>query len=241
MNPSTIVNDTRIVPPMSPDEVVVSDRVLTTTRAIRRRLDLTRTVDPNTIEECIRVATHAPSAENMQNWRWVVVTEPALREKIADSYYMAYVVHRSGSGGRVLRKGKATRDKKVIDSVGWLAKNLREVPALVIPCVLGRPPKSGTLGNRGRVDLDHMANVVYYGSVLPAIWSFQLAARSRGLGSVITCMHLPFEADLSELLGIPRAVTQICLLPVAHITGESLGPASRAEPAIGWNGWSSDF
>ena len=190
MSSPTIVNEARVVRPMSADDIAVSDHVLTTTRSIRRRLDLTRPVDPGTIEECIRVATHAPSAENMQNWRWVIVTDSALRETIADCYRKAYLVHRSGSGGRVRRKGKATRDSKVIESVGWLADNVGDVPALVIPCSLGRPPKSGTLGNRGRADLDHMANVVYYGSVLPAIWSFQLALRTRRAG-IRDHLHAP--------------------------------------------------
>jgi nitroreductase len=212
--------------------------VLTTTRAIRRRLDLDRPVDPVVVRQCIDLAVHAPSAENQQNWRWLVVTDKELRHEIVQRYRQAWIIHRTGAGGRVRRRGRAERDQRTISSVGWLADHMQDVPVLVLPCVLGRPPLSGGFGGRGDANLDHLADVMFYGSVMPAVWSFQLALRSRGLGSVITCMHLPFEADVAGLLGIPRSVTQVCLLPVAHIRGDELRTAERSAALVGENGWS---
>lgn len=225
------------VPPMAPPELEVVDRLLTTTRSIRRRLDLERPVDPGTVQACIDLAVHAPSSEDRQSWRWLVVTDAELRAEIAKCYHRAWTI-RTGAGGRI-RRGRLSRDKANIESVGWLARHLHEVPVLVIPCVLGRPPVPGNFGDLA-VDglLDHLADVTYYGSIMPAVWSFQLALRSRGLGSVITCMHLPFEAEVGTLLGIPRSVTQACLLPVAHITGSGLGVAPRRPAPTAWNGWS---
>jgi nitroreductase len=230
-----------VVPPMPETALDTVDQLLTTTRAIRRRLDLDRPVDEAVIHRCIDVAVHAPSAEDQQNWRWLVVTDKALRAEIADYYRQAWMIHRAGPGGRVRRRGRAERDKRNIASVGWLAEHMHEVPALVIPCVLGRPPVSGAFGGRGDSNLDHLADVMFYGSVLPAVWSLQLALRARGLGSVMTCMHLPFEAPISALLGIPRSVTQVCLLPVAHVRGDSLRTAARTGALVGWNGWSDEL
>lgn len=226
------------VPAFPPEQIEVVDHLLTTTRAIRRRFDLGTPVDKSTLEECIRLATHAPSAENQQNWRWIVVTDPDTRKQIADCYWRAWVIHRSGGGGKVRRRSRSSDGQRNVDSVAWLAENVGDVPAMVIPCVLGRPPVPGRFAGRNDPKLDHLGNLIYYGSVLPAIWSFQLALRSRGLGSVITCMHLPFESEVSETLGIPGSVTQVCLLPVAYMTGESVGRAPRTEPLIGWDGWS---
>lgn len=230
-----------VLPGMEADRLETVDELLTTTRAIRRRFDLERAVDPAVVQACIAAAVHAPSAENQQNWRWIVVTDPELRGAIADRYRQAWTIFRAGSAGRVRRRGRADRDRRNIASVGWLAEHLHEVPMLVIPCVLGRPPVPGTWGGRNDPGLDHLANFMFYGSVVPAIWSFQLALRSRGLGSVMTCMHLPFEAEISAMLGIPRAVTQICLLPVGHVRGSEVGPAERSAPLIGWNGWCDEL
>jgi nitroreductase len=229
-----------VVPSMQPAELAAVDRLLTTTRSIRRRLDLERPVDDRTVQECLDLAVHAPSAEDRQNWRWLVVTDPALRAEIARRYHHSWTI-RTGGGGRI-RRGRASSDKANVSSVTWLAQHLHEVPVLVIPCVLGRPPVSGNVRDAAIAGLlDHLADVTYYGSIMPAVWSFQLALRSRGLGSVITCMHLPFEAEVATLLGIPRSVTQVCLLPVAHITGIDLGTAPRSPAPTGWNGWSDEL
>jgi nitroreductase len=103
------------------------------------------------------------------------------------------------------------------------------VPALVIPCISGRPEGAAA------PDLAAM-----YGSVIQAGWSFQLAARARGLGSVWTTYHLDYEQQVAELLGIPFSeVTQIALIPVAYTIGTSFRPAKRnpIESVLHWQRW----
>jgi nitroreductase len=226
--------------------------LLTTTRTVRRRLDLTRPVRRELIEECLRLAVYAPNAEAKQNWRWFVITDPERRKVLADYYRIAWTGHnRDGMGTRRGRWRDRGSSKRTHDSARWLAEHLHEVPVLVIPCVVGRPvtereveklealwrAADDTLRYQPRARL--VADSTFYGSIYPAIWSFQLALRSRGLGSSITTMHLPFHQFVADELGIPRHATQIALLPVAHTSGTDFRPPSRvpAESLTYWDEW----
>lgn len=214
---------------LSPDEL------LTTTRAVRRRLDLERSVDRELVEECLEVALQAPTGSNRQDWRFVVVTEPDLREAIAERYrenFHAYRTRREqqareGDGPEPGSERAATQ-RRVVDSATHLAEHLGEVPVHLIPCIRRRPGGSSA----------EQASV--FGSILPAVWSFQLAARARGLGTVFTTLHLPHEEEVAGMLGIPHPdVMQACLVPVAHYTGEGFSPAPRqpVDEVVSWNGW----
>jgi nitroreductase len=202
------------------------DHVLTTTRSVRRRLDLTRPVEPEVIEECLRLAIQAPTGGNSQGWRWIVVTDPELRMKLADLYRdvaTPYLAAGLEGGGEV-----SEQQQRVVDSAKYLADVLHEVPVHVLPCLYG--------------DLEGVPNWAAagaYGSIVPAVWSFQLALRSRGLGSVFTTLHLPHAEQAAELLGIPAGVTQTALIPVAYFTGDDFKPAARRpmEEITYWNGW----
>jgi nitroreductase len=201
------------------------DHVLTTTRSVRRRLDLTRPVEPEVIEECLRLAIQAPTGGNSQGWRWIVVTDAGLRAALAELYRdIATPYLKAGLGtGEV-----PDSQQRVIDSATYLAEILQDVPVHVIPCLYG--------------DLEGQPNFAAagaYGSILPAVWSFQLALRSRGLGSVLTTLHLPHADRAAELLGIPDGVTQTALVPVAYFTGDDFKPAARRpmEEITYWNGW----
>lgn len=197
--------------PMSDIEAV--DHVLTTTRSVRKRLDLDRPVAPATILECLRVAVQAPTAANSQTWRWLVVTDPVLRAALADIY------RRAGAGyleAKAAEAGGDPQTNRVYHSAVHLSENLHRVPVHVIPCVEGR--------------VDGKPNVVaasLYGSIIPAAWSFMLALRARGLGSVWTTLHLLREQEAADLLGIPDTVTQVALLPVAYTVGTEFRPAAR--------------
>jgi nitroreductase len=201
------------------------DHVLTTTRSVRRRLDLSRPVEPEVIEECLRLAIQAPTGGNSQGWRWIVVTDAALRTQLADLYRdiaTPYLAAGLGAGE------VPDQQQRVIDSATYLAGILQDVPVHVIPCLYG--------------DLEGQPNFAAagaYGSILPAVWSFQLALRSRGLGSVLTTLHLPHAAEAATLLGIPDGVTQVALVPVAYFTGDDFKPAARRpmEEITYWNGW----
>lgn len=207
-----------------PDEYVqAADWLLSTTRAVRKRLDLDRPVEPEVITDCLRLAVQAPTGSNTQGWRWIVVTDPAKRATLADYYRAGGSAYLQASGGRPAPDAQTAR---VRESSGYLMQAIDRVPVLVIPCIQGRLRS-----------VEHAAG--FYGSILPAVWSFALALRSRGLGSVWTTFHLARERETAELLGIPDDVTQVAMLPVAYTVGTEFRPAARppVEQITYWDGW----
>ena len=201
------------------------DELLSTTRAVKRRLDLTRPVAPELLEECLRLAIQAPTSVNSQTWHFVVVTDPDARAAVAGYYRQAWSKFADGRSPDEPRPDETPTQA----SSRHLAAHLHEVPALVIPCVLGRP--EGEAAPR-------LAEL--YGSIVQAGWSFQLAARARGLGSAWTTYHLDYESEVAELLGIPFAeVTQVALIPVAYALGTDFKPAQRnpLETVVHWQRW----
>jgi nitroreductase len=189
-------------------DLATVDKLLSTTRAVRRRLDLTRPVDLDVVLECLRLATQAPTGSNQQTWRWLVVTDPGVRAALADLY------RNLPSDRPTTRLGSVPppeeQQARVSDSAGYLMQHLHEVPVLVVPCV---EDVGGAAG--------------WAPSIYPAVWSFMLALRSRGLGSVLTTVHLYREAEAAALLGVPDGFVQSCLIPVAHYTGDDFRPADR--------------
>lgn len=202
-----------------------ADTLLRTTRAVRRRLDLSRQVEPRLILECIDAAQQAPTGSNLQRWHFMVVTDPRKRVRIAEIY-------REEGGEALARRRDEAADeqtRKVYASAAYLSDVLARVPVHVIPCLIGEPPESGR------------AAAGYYADILPATWSFMLAARARGLGTVWTTMTLGRHREIAELLEMPDEVTQVALIPVAYYTGETFRPAARPEPEAitSWNAWKS--
>ena len=205
-------------------DIATVDELLTTTRSVRKRLDLTRPVGRDVILECIRLAMQAPTASNAQDWRWMVVTDADKRAAIADIYrsigaqYLAYAVDTESD----------PQTKRVYQSAMSLTDTLAQVPVHVIPCL------------EQRIDGAELGiAAAAWASIIPAGWSFLLALRSRGLGSVWTTMHLFKEKEVAELLGIPATVTQAALFPVAYTIGTDFRPASRppAETITYWDSW----
>lgn len=210
----------------APFDLETVDRLLSTTRAVRRRLDLSRPVEPAVISDCIRLAQQAPTASNRQTWRFVVVDDVAKRRRLAEIY-------RRGLPALDAAEKRAdpadAQTARVYASARWLAEHLEAVPVHVIPCLTERPPERFV----------PVVAASLYGSIFPAIWSFQLALRSRGLGSVLTTLHLDFEDEVGELLDIPGTALQVALLPVAHTRGTTFRPAKRPPPEsiVSWNRW----
>lgn len=199
------------------------DELLSTTRAVRKRLDLTRPVEREVLEDCLRLAQQAPTASYSQNWHFVVVTDPEKRAALADLWRSVagpYLERRPAENSQFVRIGEAVRH---------LAEHLHEVPVHVIPCVHGRTE-----------DKPVAWQASIFGSIVPATWSFMLAARSRGLGSVLTTFHLMHEREAAEILGIPyEQVMQIALLPVAYTIGTEFRPGRRKplETMVHWDRW----
>ena len=174
-----------------PFDLAQTDKLLTTTRSVRKRLDLEAPVDLDEIQECIGIACQAPTGGNVQDWRWIVVTDPAKRAELAELYNRA--------AGPLLRRQPRRRSPSAA-SPTWTRSSTRpstwphlaEVPVHVVPCIFGRPE-----------DMDVFTRASWYGRIYPAVWSLILALRSRGYGTTLTTLHLPFEAEAAELLGIP--------------------------------------
>jgi len=209
-------------------DLTVTDELLSTTRAVRKRLDLERPVPREVINECLELAVQAPTASNGQTWRWVVVDDPTLIAKLAEIYCGgAPIDFRQASAGAAER-GEA-QTSRVYDSAAWLYDNLAKVPVIVIPCVEGRPPEGAPAALHSAI----------YGSIMPAVWNFQLALRSRGLGSTLTTIHLFREQEAATLLGIPGDILQVALLPVAYTKGTDFKRAVRGPVSeiTHWNGW----
>ncbi|MCC6165654.1 MAG: nitroreductase family protein [Caldilineaceae bacterium] len=213
-------------------DLATIDRLLTTTRSVRKRLDLTRPVETEVIERCIEIAIQAPTASNAQHWRFLVITDPEKRQAIAAYYRRAfqdYIRSRTPASERFAADDpRVARARKVSESSIYLSRHLHEVPVHIIPCV------------EGRVDTASAASqAALYGSILPAAWSLMLALRARGVGAAWTTLHLVYERDVAEVLGIPETVTQVALLPVAYYTGDDFRPAARvpAQEVTYWNRW----
>lgn len=201
------------------------DELLTTTRAVRKRLDLERAVPMDLVRECAEIALQAPTGSNAQGWHFVVVSDAEKRAAIAEIYrknwaiyenmpFAAHHVHEADPSM------SAVQDR-VVSSAEYLAQNLHRVPLFLIPCVAGRvdavPPPMANL-----------AQASTFGSILPAAWSFMLAARARGLGTCFTTLHLMSEVESAAILGIPHEeITQCGLIPVAWYTGEGFRAAPR--------------
>lgn len=202
---------------LSPDEL------LSTTRAVRKRLDLERPVDPALVRECIELAAQAPTGSNAQGWHFVVVTDADKRRQLAGWYRDAFQKFYGDPEARVADLPQDDPDyvattRRVIDSAAYLADHLADVPVHVIPVIEGR-------FENGPVVL----HASIWGSLLPSVWNFCLAARARGLGTCWTTLHLVHEKAAAELLGIPDTYMQGALIPVAHTLGTDFKPGPRRD------------
>jgi len=215
------------------------DELLSTTRSVRKRLDFTRPVEPEVVRECLALALQAPNFGNGQPWRWLVVTDPAKRQALAECYRRGYDHYRhvatpdpaAVEHAQASDPEQTTRDGRRRESSDYLAEHMQDAPVLVIPCYLGRAEGE---------PVSRQASL--WGSMLPAAWSFMLALRARGLGSAWTMSHLEYERAAAEIVGIPyETVTQTALLPVAYTIGTNFKPGARQplDEVIYWNTWTA--
>jgi nitroreductase len=211
-----------------------ADEVLTTTRAIRRKLDLARPVPQELVRECLEIALQAPTGTNRQNWHFVVVTEPDTKAALGDIYRR---------GGELVRaetdrpapitpadaEAWTAQTQRVLSSSEYLFQHIQDVPGMLIPCIAGRPS-----GRSAATSATHV------GSVIQATWSFMLAARARRIGTVWTTVHLALEKEAAAVLGIPYPdVMQVALIPFGFVVGDPFKPARREplELVTHWERW----
>ncbi len=223
----------RVGVPATPDEL------LTTTRSVRLRLDLSRPVDLAVVRACVEIALQAPNGGNTQRWHWLVVADEGPRKRIAEVYRRVFEARYpptpeaadeggAGDGAAGAEGASGGVSSRMLAGGRHLAEHLHEVPVLVIPCLeLGSRPLPA--GNQAGV----------WGSLLPAAWSYMLAARARGLGTAWTTVHLDAEQEVADILGLPGDVRQGALIPTAHVVGDGFGPAPRrpVDSVLHLDGW----
>ena len=209
-----------------------ADEVLTTTRSVRKRLDFDKPVERSVVEECLDIALQAPTGSNTQGWHWIVIEDAAKKKAIADIYKDNFQLY-ANSPRAAYAEGdpRAEQAGRVTESAMYLAENFHRSPLLLIPAITGR------LDN-----LPAFAGASIWGSLIPAVWSFMLAARERGLGSAWTTIHLMNDGErkAAEILGIPYdKVTQAGLFPIAYTIGTDFKVAKRMplDPVLHWDQW----
>ena len=211
-------------------DVNTCDTLLTTTRSLRKRLDLTRPVPPELIEECLEIALQSPSATNTQKWRFMVIRDAEKRVDIAKLYKQAFESYWDGADETDYGTtgSESTESQRMIDSAVYLVDHLHEVPVHVLFCIEDQVQ-----------DVPLFDQATAYGSILPAAWSFMLAARARGLGCCWTTVHLKHADETAKLLNIPDSINQCVLLPVAYYTGTDFKVARRipAKELTHWDTW----
>jgi nitroreductase len=210
-------------------DLSITDALLSTTRAVRKRLDFDRPVSKDIIRACLKLALQAPTGANRQGWRWIVITDPEKREAMGEIYRRGAGTYLE-DGQREADASAAAQDSRVYSSARYLADNIQKAPVHVIPCIAvdhlpPDPPRYVWAG--------------LMGSIMPAVWSFQLALRARGLGSTFTTLHLRRGEEAAELLGIPSSIMQVGLVPVAYTIGIDFKPAQRPplDDITHWEQW----
>ncbi|MGX7681621.1 nitroreductase family protein [Jatrophihabitans sp. DSM 45814] len=207
-----------------------NDELLSTTRVVRKRLDFTRPVERDVIEECLELAVQAPTASNRQEWHWIFVTDPDKKKQLADLY-----VADEGEYVPLPWPDLAADDTRALhsdaisESAQYLREHMHEAPVLLVPCHLGRVDNAAIA-----------TQAALWGSLLPAVWNFFLALRTRGLGAAWTSVHLRSERKAAEVLGLPYDLyTQGGLFPIAYTKGDTFHRAARRplDEIVHWNGW----
>ncbi len=204
------------------------DYILETTRSVRKRLDLTRPVERDTVMRCIEIALQAPTGSNQQGWKWLIVTDADKKARIGEYYKQSWYAYTRAAIPSQGSTEPSAQMKRVISSAQYLADHMGEVPMMIFPCLHGRASDSSPAVNAG-----------LYGSIIPAAWSLMLALRARGIGAAWTTLHLSYEQECNQILGIPDNITTAALLPVAYFTGETFQKADRIPAAAltYWEAW----
>ena len=204
------------------------DYILETTRSVRKRLDLTRPVERETVERCLEIAIQAPTGSNRQGWKWLVVTDEDKKARVGEYYKQSWYAYAGVAARGAPGEEPSPQMQRVISSARYLADHMGEVPMMIFPCLHGRASDASPAANAG-----------LYGSIIPAAWSLMLALRARGIGSAWTTLHLSHEKECNEILGIPEGVTTAALLPAAYFSGETFKKADRvpAKALTYWESW----
>jgi nitroreductase len=201
-----------------PDVPLTPDELLTTTRSVRKRLDMARPVPLDLVKQCLHIALQAPNGGMREGWHWIVVTDPRVRAQIGDFYRRSaesYLASAAADPSRGAGIGSGVM-ARVTSSSAYLARHMGQVPVQVIPCITVRSAWQAGESQAG-----------LWGSLLPAVWNYMLACRARGLGTAWTTLHLAYETEIAGLLGLPGDIRQGALIPTAYHIGDTFHRAAR--------------
>lgn len=171
----------------------------------------------------IEAATQAASGHNQQSWGFIIVQDAEQRRRIGE----AYLELASDSVSTALEGEMAESDRKIYQNAWRLAQRFVDIPVLIVCCM------------RGSVPMDRAWQSTWYGSIYPAIQNLMLAARSRGLGTVLTTLHLLDETPFRKILELPDDVSTVAIIPVGYPEGKFGKPLrAPAENFTHWDYWS---
>tara|TARA_B110000196_G_C20898373_1_gene544722 strand:+ start:39 stop:677 length:639 start_codon:yes stop_codon:yes gene_type:complete len=183
------------------------DHYLSTVRSVRRRINFDKQIDDSVILECINIAVQAPTGRGDEGWRFLVVKNRGLKERVAFIYEEVLLSFIAEVGTPMKKSHQALIDR------------LSDFPSLIFVCKEGVPETS------------FASQAAYFGSVLPAAWSLMVALRSRGIGSTWTTLLSSRHEEVAEVLGMPSSARQVVMLPVGYTLGAVLKKADRKDAA----------
>jgi nitroreductase len=190
---------------------------MSTQRAVRRLLP--DPVDDAVVLRVVELALKAPTGSNAQNWEFVIVKDPGVKERLASRYREAWKLY-GGIGKRMARGDE--RMEKILRAVQWQVDHFTELPVLVVPCLKGGPRE----GRIPYVPLPHIASSSSFGSIYPSVQNLLLAARAAGLGASLITLPLWSVTSARAILGLPLTVTPVCVVPLGWPRGR-YGPTTR--------------
>lgn len=185
--------------------------------AIMRSTRSMRRLKPDPVPEALlrqvlEAGTWAANGGNMQNWRFLVIRDPAVKQAVAVYYRRAWqeiVGPRYRAGG----PAPGTTPEafaRMLAAAEHLAEHFHLAPVWIVPCMAGATP-TRTSG----------------ASIYPAVQNMLLAARALGLGATLTTLYLQFEQEAEAAMGLPPNVHSYAILPLGYPMGK-FGPVRRA-------------
>jgi nitroreductase len=168
-----------------------------TTRALRRLKP--DPIPDDVLFQVFDAAIRAPSGANAQDWRFLVIRDPAVKQAVQRWFWEAWQRYQPEIAADPTRLDALPRNRRLpLKSTDYLVRHLHEAPVIVAP-----------LGQRGRHSTPG-------GSIFPAVQNLLLAARALGLGGAITNFAGSHEAELRDLVGVPDEYQIYCLIPLGY-------------------------
>jgi nitroreductase len=196
-----------------------------TARSIRRIK--TDPVPDEIITKVLDAAIRAPSGSNAQSWVFIVVKDAEKRKQLGALYHKtSAIVAKLYEGAKPPPHMDPAKYERWFRSVLYLFDHMGEAPVLIVPCL-----KATVWNNAASLPDDVKARMASAGrlagaSIYPAVQNIILACRAFGIGTVLTTLHIFYEDEVKEILGLPRDIQTYALLPMGYPINK-FGPLKR--------------